>query len=363
MFLRNCWYVAAWDHEVLRMRMLRRVLLNEPVVLYRKTDGKPVALQDRCCHRHAPLSKGTLKGDRIECGYHGFTYDDTGKCVRIPGQDTVPDDARVKCYPVVERDHWIWIWMGDPDLADDGLIEDFHWMNDSQWRSKGELLRLAGNYLLLVENLCDLSHLPFVHPSSLGGSFVPKNEIPVKAARQGLSVRVERTALDTTPPPYFRAVAGLDRDLPVDRWMHLVFTPPAMVRIDIGAAPTASGVTDGDRGESYTTRNLNAITPETETSTHYFWAQAQNFALDDPTIADLDYRLVHDAFLEDLDIIEAQQTNIDFEPGAPRVNIATDLGGIEARRIIEELLDAEERGDNWAQRAFGGKAGGAPSAA
>jgi phenylpropionate dioxygenase-like ring-hydroxylating dioxygenase large terminal subunit len=341
MFLRNCWYVAAWDHEVHRLKLTRRILLNEPVVLYRKSDGKPVALEDRCAHRHAPLSMGRQKGDDIECRYHGLVFDPHGKCVRIPAQQTIPPSACVKSYPVVERNHWIWIWMGDPALADAALIEDFHWMDDPEWRFKGERLHVEGNYLLVVENLCDLTHLPYLHASSLADTAIPPNAIPVTYQREGNRVRVERWVLDTPTPPYFRLLANLEKDDRVDRWMHLEFSAPAMVRLDIGAARAGTAAREGDRSQGITTRNLNAITPETDRTSHYFWAQAQDFGIETPAVADLDYQLVHGAFAEDLAIIKGQQENIDLDANAQRLNIAGDTGGLQARRIVEQLIAAE----------------------
>jgi phenylpropionate dioxygenase-like ring-hydroxylating dioxygenase large terminal subunit len=174
MFPRNYWYVAAWDHEVRRQELFRRVICGEPIVFYRREDGSPAALEDRCCHRHMPLSEGRLRGDTIECAYHGLTYDASGACIRVPSQASVPPNARVRAYPVAERHHWIWIWMGDPKLADPDLIEDFHWMEDADWRAKGERLDLAANYRLLIDNLLDLTHLQFVHPTTLGTEAITK---------------------------------------------------------------------------------------------------------------------------------------------------------------------------------------------
>ena len=76
--LRNQWYCAAFGDE-LRDGPLGRVFLDEAVVMYRKADGAPVAFEDRCCHRRAPLSKGRIEGDNLRCGYHGFLYDATNK--------------------------------------------------------------------------------------------------------------------------------------------------------------------------------------------------------------------------------------------------------------------------------------------
>ena len=342
MFLRNCWYVAAWDHEVHRVQPMRRLLLGEPVALYRKTDGKVVALEDRCCHRHAQLSMGKIKGDNVECPYHGLVYDPAGKCVHIPWQENIPPGACVRSYPVVEKYHWIWIWMGEPALADASLIEDFHWMDSPDWGFKGELLHVKGNYLLLVENLLDLAHLPYIHFTTLAYTAIPPNDIPVKYERKGNNVRVDRWVLDTPVPPYFRLLGCFEKEDRVDRWMNVEFSPPAMVRVDIGAAKAGTGAREGNRSQGVTTFNLNAITPETENSSHYFWAQAQDFSKDDPSIADLDFQLVHRAFFEDIAIINAQQENIDLRPDAPRLNIVTDTGGIMARRIVEQLIRQEE---------------------
>ena len=103
MFLKNAWYVGAWGTEVGRQKLLRRTLLNEPVVFFRQEDGTPVALADKCAHRHAPLSEGKLVGDNIQCPYHGLEYNAAGDCVRVPGQSQIPPGCRVQSYPVVER--------------------------------------------------------------------------------------------------------------------------------------------------------------------------------------------------------------------------------------------------------------------
>jgi vanillate O-demethylase monooxygenase subunit len=341
MFLRNAWYVAAWDHEVTRQAMLRRILLNEPVVFYRGEDGRPIALEDRCCHRHAPLSRGKLVGDAVQCPYHGFTYDPTGACISIPGQAKIPPTARVKSYPVVERYHWLWIWMGDPALADPDKIEDFHWMDDPEWRARGERLDLKGNYVLLIENLLDLSHLSYIHPTTLGTDKVAAT--PMKWEKLNNGVRVTRWVMDSPAPPFFQRAGGFTPDQHVDRWQIIDWTPPAFVRLDVGCALTGTGARDGDRSHGITMRNLNAITPETATTTHYFWAQAHNFKIDKPWMTDLVFQNVHTAFLEDLDIIQAQQANIGTRPDAPRVDMNHDGGGIAARRTLEDMIAAEQK--------------------
>src|SRR5258708_6152703 len=127
-FVSDAWYVAAWSDQ-LADRPLARVVLEQPVVLFRRGDGSPAALEDRCVHRRLPLSLGRIRGDALECGYHGLVFDTTGRCVKIPGQTTIPPGARVRSYPVVERHRCLWIWTGDPARADPAAIRNFHWLD------------------------------------------------------------------------------------------------------------------------------------------------------------------------------------------------------------------------------------------
>lgn len=339
MFLRNAWYVGAWGTEVGRQNLLRRTLLNEPVMFWRQEDGTPVALADKCAHRHAPLSAGQLVGDAVECPYHGLTYDASGECIRVPGQSTVPPNCRVHSYPVVERYQWIWVWMGDPALANPDDIEDFHWMDHPEWRAKGELMHLEANYKLLVENLLDLSHLSFIHKTTLGTDAVA--ETPMRFDRGDRHVTVTRWIMDSPAPPFFQKAGGFTPEEHVDRWQHITWTPPAFVRLDIGSARANTGAIDGDRSQGFTMRNLNAITPETEKTTHYFWAQAHDFRIDEPWITDLLVQNIHEAFLEDLWIIGLQQENVDSGTTLPRVDINHDGGGLQAIRNLDRMI-AEE---------------------
>jgi phenylpropionate dioxygenase-like ring-hydroxylating dioxygenase large terminal subunit len=344
MFPRNFWYVAAWDHEVRRQELFRRTICNEAVVFYRKEDGTPAALEDRCCHRHMPLSDGILKGDNIECLYHGLLYDPSGTCINVPSQTNIPPEAKVKSYPVVERYHWVWIWMGDPALADPDLIEDFHWMDDPNWRAKGTRLSLEGNYMLLVDNLLDLTHLQFVHATTLGTNAI--SAAPITTDREDNLVRVTRWIMDSPPPPFFQKAGGFAADLHIDRWQIIEYTPPGFVRLDVGGAPTGTGAREGDRSQGISMRNLNAITPETDTTTHYFWAQAHDFQIDDPTVTELLYQQVWTAFQEDLFVIKKQQENISaFGDGmADQVDFNQDSGGIQARRIVDRIIGEEQEG-------------------
>lgn len=337
MFLRNHWYVAAWSHEVSR-EPLARVLLNEPVVFYRREDGSPVALQDRCCHRGYPLSRGTLQGDDIRCGYHGMVFRPDGVCIRIPGQQTIPPAARVPTYPVAERYGWLWIWMGDPALADPAKITDFHWLDDPAWGAQGTVFHVKADYRLVIDNLLDLTHLAYVHGTTIGNAAVAeKAQVSFELGEE--DVQVARWTLDAPPPPTYVRMVPFKGN--VDRWQLIHWTPPAFVRLYTGAADAGTGAPQGNRVGGLGFRNLNAMTPETARTTHYFWGQAQDVAPQDPALTELSFEQVKTAFLEDVVVFEAQQRNLDLLPDAPLVGTRGDAGGLHARRIIQRLLDEE----------------------
>ncbi len=337
MFLRNYWYVAGYDHEITR-KPLARMILGEPIVLFRKEDGTSVALEDRCVHRHLPLSMGKLVGDILQCHYHGLRYDCSGQCVQVPGQNTVPPGASVKSYPVVERYHWLWIWMGDPALADPDKIADFHWLDDPNWGAKGQYLHVKSNWQLIVDNLLDLTHLAFVHETTIGNSALVDNAA-VKVTRAPNNVVVTRWIIDAPAPPTFVRAGNFTG--PVDRWQIIDFVPPAFLRLDVGCCPTGTGAPEGNRVGGITMRNLNAITPETESTSHYFWGQAHDWDVNNKTLTDMLVKEITTAFLEDVAVFEAQQRTMTILPNAPQVDINADSGVIQARRILDRIHQEE----------------------
>src|SRR3979409_1817320 len=112
------WYPLAWSDELNPGKTLGRRFAGEPIVLYRGTSGKVFALEDRCAHRQVPLHLGVVSGDELKCHYHGWSYDQTGKCVDVPylGKERLPNG--VKSYPAREIDGLIFIFPGDPSLAE-----------------------------------------------------------------------------------------------------------------------------------------------------------------------------------------------------------------------------------------------------
>ena len=165
----NAWYQAAWSHEV-RDKPFPRTMLDEQIVLFRDAEGRAHALQDRCCHRATPLRLGHVVPEGLQCGYHGLVFDGAGRCVRIPGQDTIPPQARVRSYPLVERQEILWVWMGEPAKADPAQIVDHPWNDDHEnWPHDHNVLHIKCDYMLLIDNLMDLTHVPHVHRKTIGG--------------------------------------------------------------------------------------------------------------------------------------------------------------------------------------------------
>jgi phenylpropionate dioxygenase-like ring-hydroxylating dioxygenase large terminal subunit len=341
MYVRNAWYVAAWGHEVTRS-LKRRIILDDPVLLFRKDDGTAVALEDRCCHRQAPLSMGKLVGNVVHCPYHGLQFDPTGKCVKVPSQEKIPPNARVRAYPVVERYHWLWIWMGDPAKADPALIEDFHFLDDPAWRFGGNYLHVESNYLLLVENLLDTTHLPFLHPDTLGTDAFARSEFEV--SREGDRITVARWLMNEMPAPFHKQMGEFPDGMKVDRWQITHYGPPAFIKLDVGSAPAGAGSrTTGDRGNRWMNMwNLNAITPETEKTAHYFFAQAYNFKLGERWISDMLAKQIRDIFLQDMAMVKAQQENMDLGP-SPVVNLGQDKAWVAMRGIVDRLIKEEQQ--------------------
>ena len=215
---------------------------------------------------------------------------------------------------MVERYHWVWIWMGDPALADPAKITDFHWLDDPNWGAKTSYLHVEANWQLVVDNLLDLTHLAFVHETTIGNMALVEHAA-VKVQRQEDNVVVTRWIIDQPAPPTFVKVGKFTGN--VDRWQIIDYTPPAFLRLDVGATPTGTGAPEGRRVNGIGMRNLNAITPETETTSHYFWGQAHDFDVKNPETTERVFQQIQTAFLEDVAVFTAQQ-RVDHACGRTR---------------------------------------------
>jgi vanillate O-demethylase monooxygenase subunit len=343
--IRNAWYVAAWADDI-GMQPVARRICDEPVVLYRDAAGVPAALADYCCHRAAPLSCGRVVDAGLECGYHGMIYGTDGAAVNIPGQIHIPAKARVPSYPVVEQDGMLWIWMGDPAAADPSTIFRYPIHNDDvHWPHRHTLFPVHGGAMLMVDNLMDLTHLPYVHASTIGGNNARDHVeaiMNVEPTENGL--KYTRWMLDHAPPPTYRKAAPHLAER-VDRWQEFEFVAPGIVTQFTGAIDAGTGAYDlGKREGGFSLRIIHALTPETETTCHYFWCGANGYRQDDPNATVELFGELTTAFQQDQVIVQQQQARL-LEIGEERlINIVADGARMHMRRVVERL-EARERSE------------------
>lgn len=341
MILNNTWYVAAWDTELRTDNLLARRILGTAVLLFRGDDGRVAALEDRCCHRLAPLSKGQREGNCVRCMYHGLVFDAQGRCVEVPGQDRISDKLRVRSFPTVERDHLIWIWMGDPALADAAQIHDSSWHNAGaqQWTgSRGGYIHYRAGAQLVADNLLDFSHLSFVHSTTIG----TRAQASVKPVVERLenAVRISYVTFNSPIPPFARALSRLPDQ--TDRFQFYTWHVKGnFFAQDSVIAPVGEG-RDTANPDAVRLRTMIAVTPETENTCHYFWSSSRtDFNPDLPDISSQLVTHVSGAFDEDREIIEAQQRVIDEDPGQPMVAIPADAALQQVRWMLGKLVAAE----------------------
>ena len=335
-FPRRHWYVAGHADELRRELMSRRIL-GDPICFYRRGDGAPVALVDRCIHRQMPLSMGRLKGDDLECGYHGILFGDDGIARRVPSQRHVHPACRVHRYPLVESGGLLWIWMGEPERADEALIPEHPWLQSPGWAVVRGRAHAAARAQLLNENLLDLSHLSFLHPETIGTEQVA--ETPITTRFDDQSVRVTRTMAGIDSPALFEKTMGLTGR--IDREQVAEFVAPGFHITHVTAQPADAAVADEGMCRH---KAVHCITPETATTAHYFWAVARDYRVDDPAVGELWAAATPVVIGQDIAAAEAIEGVIaTYEPGYPtEINIKVDAGPLRARRIIETMISAEQ---------------------
>lgn len=337
MFLKNAWYVAAWDHEIGRALTPVR-MLDQPIVLYRTEAGAVAALEDACPHRKLPLSMGRLKGDQVECGYHGLTFDASGTCTRVPGAERIPHRACVRSYPVAERYGLVWVWMGDPAQADPVTIFDIpEWGNPAWGVNRGDAMTLACNYLYMTDNLLDPSHVAWVHQSSFAGAGT--DEVALNTDVHDKGVTVWRWMMDTPPAPFYAQFLKFAGNC--DRKQHYEVHWPSHAIIKAIFAPVGTGGEGKDlHPDTFVMDSYNFMTPVSATETRYYWFQMRNFAPDDSEVSERFAKSVRGAFEEDRVILNAVQKGMDSMQ-TPNLDLAIDLGPLRFRQRLQRMIEAE----------------------
>jgi phenylpropionate dioxygenase-like ring-hydroxylating dioxygenase large terminal subunit len=332
MFILNAWYVAAWTGEVDTQPIGRRIC-DQPIVLYRDADGSAVALADRCAHRAYPLSAGTVCEGMIRCGYHGFTYDATGTCRIVPGQANIALRLAVRSYPTFERDGWIWVWPGDPALADPADVPDTHWMNDPAWVAVRHSVHFACRAELIHDNLLDLTHETFLHTSTVGDDYIVDH--PLSVTVDGTVVSADRLMPGVVPPPLYLSTTawpGL-----CDRFHRTEFFAPSLHVLHSGI--TGQG---RPREEGCLIKVLNGITPIDERTSWYFYAFCRNFAIDNESATAELQEGLGVVLQEDADALARQEIGLAGRPAHEHdILVAHDSGLARARRIMDQLRSSE----------------------
>jgi vanillate O-demethylase monooxygenase subunit len=328
-FIRNGWYAAAWSEEVGRT-LLERWICGVPIVLYRKEDGDVAALYGTCPHRAYPLALGRLKGDELECGYHGITFDGEGRCVRIPGEQRPQKAMKVRSYPLVERGGLIWIWPGEPSLADPSQIAE-RWLADRNWTSVHGTKVFECRASLLIENLLDLSHETFLHAGSIGEHAVA--ETPIVTETFDDHVSATRVIMNVAPAPLFQK-AGISGN--IDRGQIAEFWVPGLCLTKGSATPRTSGQ------PTVRWTVIHCVTPETANRTRYLWAVARDYALGDEDVSETWRRGSDSVFQQDVDALNAQEKRLAcLPPDHVELSIVGDAAALASRKMIRARLRTE----------------------
>jgi len=329
------WYVAAFSSDI-QDKPVGRTFLNQKVVLFRTGNGQIAALEDRCCHRSLPLSCGTVEAEGVRCGYHGLLYAPSGQCLEIPGQDRVPSKACVRPYHVTEKNHIVWIWMpsvvgGAPSVEPPTYTPH----DDPRYRFGSGMYHYNSPWQLIHDNLMDLSHLGYVHLKTIGGDAHLHMNAEMRVTQDGDSVKVVRLMPGSTPPPTYRAAWPFGEKC--DRWQEIVFRV-SHLEIWTGAIePGTDSIEDPNRG-GFHMRGFHGVTPETETTCHYFWSMSSNRHPEREDNFETVVKQTAFTFDEDRGVIEAQYENmLQFGSGATWLDIHVDAGANRARRIVERL--------------------------
>jgi phenylpropionate dioxygenase-like ring-hydroxylating dioxygenase large terminal subunit len=336
-FLKNAWYVAAEDTEV--TRGLRPVtILGERVLLYRTVAGDAVALEDACVHRKLPLSMGRLKGDEVECGYHGMVYNREGRCTHIPCSARIPNIARVRSYPVLSRYGLVWIWMGDPErAASESVFPVEHWDDPAWGRNSGGSMTVACNYLFVTDNLLDPTHVAWVHRTSFGNEACEEGQIETISLPTG--VIASRWMRNVEVAPFYVSLVRFTGRC--DRLQHYEVRYPSHAIIKAVFVPAGCSATVGaNHPQAMLMDSYNFMTPVDENTTRYFWFQLRNFSPEDNALSKAMDDGVRAAFAEDRVVLEAVHEG--FRNQATRnLDLAIDRAPLTFRRQLLQLIAAE----------------------
>lgn len=336
---RNLWLMAAWGDDITRELHFTQ-LVEQPLVLYRTQAGKAVALADTCPHRFAPLHRGRLVEDTVECGYHGLRFDAAGRCVHNPHGGGVPkQEPCVQSYPVHEQNGIVWVWCGQCEKADISKVPDFPWLDDDRYEFTGGMtMEMELSSDLLVDNLLDLSHAAYLHPNTLGAQAGTADKVSIE--REGSRIYSNRLIPEAPPAVVFTATGAAQPDEIVDYWANMRWDPPGSFYLDAGIVAAGGRKEDGRILSS-----VQVVTPAAPNRSYYFWKLFRNFGIGQAAVtAGIEQAVTHAFKQEDEPMIRAVQERMagrEFWSLKPCMLGASDSAANQARRIMQKLYEAE----------------------
>lgn len=329
-FVLDDWYVAAFADEV-GPQLLARTLLGRGIVMFRTSEGRVVALQDRCPHRSMPLSAGELKDDQIVCAYHGMRFNTQGDCVHVPSQANCPRAMGVRTYVTLERGPLVWIWMGNEHDADESRLPPQPWLTSGAWETSKGYLYLKASYVRLHENLLDLTHLSFLHAKSFGTPDYASAAYETDIGDGHFAVM--RNVIPTTLPPVWAKPTGITGAGEAARIVRSEFRSPAMHEVSVSFY---NCTLPEDQRDTFRIRTAHLPTPETATTTHYFVVHGRDFSQHDKAMTQFMHDQLFVAFQEDVTGLALQEEVLARTPADElyEFSVGTDGPSVAMRRYL-----------------------------
>ena len=355
-FIRNCWYVAGLSHEFKPGTLTAHRIAGKPIVMWRTKDGKVVAFDDRCAHKRFPLSKGRLREDgSLQCAYHGLCYNESGRCVEIPSQPDVPIPPRAKIvpFPVIEQDGVVWTWPGDPARSGERKPPRTPEIGDEEWESiDSGPMHIPANYLLLIENLLDITHFYPLHDGNIGD--IENSRIPIEYEEDVVDgnkfVKTTRQVQNYKQPPFLADWFVYDV---IDREHTHCMVSPGLTRVVMRVAPPGELGTDTERGYVL----FHTHTPIDDRNHIWRWCvncKKDHMSGGDPNVsaAKRVASMFPGVVEEDRWALEIQQQMFEFpDEGYSELFLKSDKALRRARQIFLQMLRDEQPVGDRAQAA------------
>ena len=332
--LKNTWYMAAWAHELDEKNPLSRTVADIPVVLYRTESGKVVALMDRCPHRFAPLSLGRVKGEDIQCGYHGLTFNCEGTCIDNPSGTMLPTKAKVQNFPLIVRDRIIWIWMGDHDKVDEATIPEYSNHDDENFHFIFGYIFVEAHHELISDNLLDLMHVTYLHPGFGGENFKP-----VQTIEQSEGEVRSKYLTSAAPNSDFGELLLPTGGEPVDEYDVMRWNMPSYLKLS--STYTLPGAKPETGATNWTS---HLLTPAAGNTTHYFWASAvpTGTPLDDDKHRDFLTQVFNDEDKPMISAVQERMGDCSFSE-MNQIFLETDNAALRARKMLSSAIKNEQQ--------------------